>query len=127
MSMVNFQFVVNPAAFPNFTFNNRVGITDTDGDQIIFKNVGTGRFLVVPLVDPTLGGNPGVAPYQVFGNGIGGPLSGTYEVLATSGKYGHTYHIGQKFLSKAVAYNPSTPPTAPGSTGAVYVEIFDDK
>ena len=127
MSMVNFQFVVNPVTFPTFTFNNRVGITDTDGDQIIFKNVGTGRFLVVPLVDPTLGGNPGAAPYQVFGNGLGGPLTGTYEVLATSGKYGHSYHIGQKFPSRAVAYNPSTPPTALGSTGAVYVEVFDDK
>src|SRR5258708_14771415 len=39
----NFQFTIT--AFPAFTFNSRVGITDTDGDQIIFKNVGTGTFL----------------------------------------------------------------------------------
>lgn len=40
VTTVNFQFAVTFP--PNFTFNNRAGITDLDGDQIIFKNVGSG-------------------------------------------------------------------------------------
>jgi hypothetical protein len=119
----NFQFTIT--SFPAFTFNSRVGITDTDGDQIIFKNVGTGTFLVPALQDPTLGGNPGSAPFQVFGNGLGGPLVGTYEVLATSGKYVTSFPIGTTFPSKAVLYNPSSPPTTAGTTGSVYVEVSD--
>ena len=122
VSIVNFAFTIT--TFPNFTFNNRAGITDIDGDQIIFRNVGTGRFIIPGLADPTLGGNPGVIPYQVFGNGFGGPFTGTYEVVATSGKFVSKYPIGTKFPYRAVAMNPSTPPSAPGETGAVYVEIF---
>src|SRR5438477_4865431 len=91
-SVVNFDFtftavptVACPQCF-DFDFDNRVGITDTDGDQIIFKNVGTGKFRP-SLTDPTVGGDPGVAPFQVFGSGptrgTGGPLTGTYEVVAT--------------------------------------------
>jgi len=114
--------VVIPQTFPNFTFNNRAGITDIDGDQIIFKNVGTGRFIGPGLADPSVA--PGVPPYQLFANGIGGPLTGTYEVVATSGKYSHRYRIGQKFDYKGVAYNPSTPPTPGGSLGSVYVEVY---
>src|SRR4051812_23913118 len=37
-TVVNFKFTIT--TFPNFTFENRAGITDTDGDQIIFRNVG---------------------------------------------------------------------------------------
>jgi hypothetical protein len=125
-TIVNFQITIT--SFPNFTFNDRVGITDTDGDQIIFKSVGTGRFLVSSaLSDPTLGGNPGTFPFQVFGNGLGGPLTGTYEVVATSGKYATDYYIGRTFPFRAVLYNPSTPPTPPGTTGSVYVEVLSDK
>jgi len=123
VTIVNFQFQIT--AFPNFTFNNRAGITDTDGDQIIFKNTGTGHFIFPALADPTLGGNPGAAPYQVFGSGLGGPLTGTYEVVATSGKYSQQYRIGQTFPYKGVAFNPSTPPTPLGSVGSVYVEVYD--
>jgi hypothetical protein len=124
-SIVNFQFQIT--TFPEFTFNNRVGITDLDGDQIIFRNVGTGRFLYPPLQDPTLA--PGEAPFQVFGDGgpgtgIGGPLVGTYEVVATTGKFIRQFPIGKVFRYRAVAYNPSVPPTAPGTTGSVYVEVY---
>ena len=52
VSIVNFQFTIT--TFPDFTFNNRAGITDLNGDQVIFKNVGTGKFVVPGLVDPTL-------------------------------------------------------------------------
>jgi hypothetical protein len=121
VSIVNFQFVIT--AFPDFTFNNRAGITDVDGDQIIFKNVGTGRFTFPALNDPTL--TPGTPPFQVFGNGIGGPLRGTYEVVATSGKFAAEYYLGQLFTYRAIAYNPSTPPTAPGTVGSVYVEVSE--
>jgi hypothetical protein len=123
VSIVNFRFTIT--AFPDFTFDNRAGITDVDGDQIIFSNVGTGRFIIPALADPTLGGNPGAAPFQVFGNGLGGPLVGTYEVVATSGKYVASFPIGQLFDYRAVAYNPSTPPTAPGTVGSVYVEVLE--
>jgi hypothetical protein len=121
VTTVNFQFTIT--TFPNYTYNDRVGITDTDGDQIIFRSTGTGRFLLPGLQDPTLAGNPGAAPFQPFGNGLGGPQSGTYEVVATSGKYVSAYSIGQIFQAKSVAYNPSTPPTPPASLGSSYTEV----
>ena len=118
-----YTFTSNPFVLPfTFNFDNRVGITDTDGDQIIFKNVGTGQF-ITPLRDPTLGGNPGSPPFQVFGTG--GPLTGTYEVVATSGKYVARYPIGQRLSSRAISFNPATPPTPAGTTGTSYVEVFD--
>src|SRR5262245_9118003 len=55
-TLVNFKFTFtsNPLLRPlTFNFDNRAGITDKDGDSIIFKNVGTGRFNA-PLIDPTL-------------------------------------------------------------------------
>jgi len=128
-TVVNFKFTFtsNPFARPlSFNFDNRVGITDTDGDQIIFKNIGTGRFNA-PLLDPTDGGNPGAPPFQVFGNGAGGPLTGTYEVVATSGKYVSQYPIGKVFPYRAISFNPATPPTPPGTTGSSYVEVLDGK
>jgi hypothetical protein len=121
VSLVNFQWTIT--SFPNYTFNNRVGITDTDGDQVIFRNVGTGRFLVPALSDPTVGGNPGVSPFQVYGNGLGGPQTGTYEVVAATGKYATIFTIGQMFSAHGATYNPSSPPTAPGTTGSAYVEV----
>jgi hypothetical protein len=50
-TVVNFQWTIT--AFPNYTYNDRVGITDTDGDQIIFRSTGTGRFVIPALVDPS--------------------------------------------------------------------------
>jgi len=117
----NFQWTIT--SFPNYTYNDRVGITDTDGDQIIFSSTGTGRFLVPALQDPTLGGNPGTFPFQPFGNGLGGPQAGTYAVLATSGKYVGLYSLGQTFAAKSVVYNPSSPPAPPGTTGSSYTEV----
>ena len=133
-TVVNFKYTftaVPTAACPQcfgFDIDNRVGITDLDGDQIIFRNVGTGVFRP-SLIDPTLGGDPGVAPFQVFGNGptrgTGGPLTGTYEVIATSGKYIALYKIGQTFSYRAVSFNPAAPPNTPGSLGSSYVEIYE--
>jgi hypothetical protein len=94
-----------------------VGITDIDGDQIIFENVGTGRFLFPGLSDPT----PSV-PTQVLQNlqgPLGGPLTGTYQVAATSGKYVNTYPIGLVLQYRAIAMNPNN-----GDPGATYVEVY---
>jgi len=136
-TVVNFKFTFTTVpGFPpgncaqcfDFDFDNRVGITDTDGDQIIFKSVGTGEFNP-SLIDPTLGGDPGVSPFQVFGNGptrgTGGPLKGTYEVVATSGKYTALYKIGRTFPYRAITFNPASPPNTPGTTGSSYVEVFE--
>src|ERR1700730_13056199 len=75
-SVVNFQFT--PVSQTDITFDNRVIITDLDGDQIVFRNPGTGRFIIPPLSDPS----------SPLGNlfGVGGPLSGTYVTLSASGK-----------------------------------------
>lgn len=116
---VNFQWI--PASPTTFTYSERVGITDTDGDQIIFRSVGTGTFLTTPLSDPTVGGNPGTAPFQVFGNALGGPRTGTYEVIASSGKYAGL--LAQTFQTKSVVYNLSSPPAPTGTLGTSYTEI----
>jgi len=136
-TVVNFKYTFTTVpGFPpgncaqcfDFDMDNRVGITDTDGDQIIFKNVGTGHF-GPSLIDPTLGGDPGASPFQVFGNGptrgTGGPLQGTYEVIATSGKYAGQYKLGKIFTYRAVTFNPAAPPNAPGTTGSSYVEVLE--
>jgi hypothetical protein len=110
------------SGFPNFTFNNRTGITDTDGHQIIFKVTGSGRF-IVPLIDPTVPADPTAPPAQVLG-GLGGPLSGTYEVVATSGKYSTSFTIGQRFAFKAVGYNPNPAAVGADPFGSVYLEVY---
>ena len=82
VSLTNFYFTVTPTSFPKFTFNDHVGITDIDGDQIIFDNIGTGTFIVPGLFDPTP-----LTPTQVLQTTgpfpQGGPLTGTYKVTAT--------------------------------------------
>ena len=123
VSITTFKF--DFSLFPAFTFNNRAGITDTDGDQIIFKVLGTGRF-VLPLVDPTVPGDPSAPPTQVLG-GTGGPVSGTYEVIATSGKYSRSFSLGQKFPFKAVGYNPNPVSAGTDPFGTSYVEVFSDQ
>lgn len=129
-SIVNFRF--NIVELPNLEFDNRVGITDLDGDQIIFENKGTGRFVIPPLIDPgasllnqVFGGTP--VPCPGFGGpcaGVGGPLEGTYRVVATSGKYVELYPIDTEFLYRGVAYNPSSPPADNFDLGTVYVEVY---
>src|SRR5690348_16270013 len=47
----NFKFSEASSGLPNITFDNRIGITDLDGDQIVFHSVGTGKFVVPPLID----------------------------------------------------------------------------
>lgn len=133
VSIVNFKFSEAASGLPDITFDNRAGITDLDGDQIIFHNTGIGKFVVPPLIDETA-----VLTNQVFGatplpcpgfggscSGVGGPLGGTYEVVATSGKYKALYPIGTKFPYRGIAYNPSSPPGDPNDFGAVYVEVLD--
>jgi len=133
VSIVNFRFSEAASGLPDITFDNRAGITDLDGDQIIFHNVGIGRFVVPPLIDESLGAT---LTNQVFGatplpcpgfggscSGVGGPLVGTYEVVATSGKYVNLYPIGRKYPYRGIAYNPSSPPGDPEDFGAVYVEV----
>lgn len=128
ISIVNFKSTTTPGS-DLFSFDDRAGITDLDGDQIIFKNVGSGAFVFPPLQDPSSTGDP---LFQVFGdgvptnpaNGVGGPLVGTYEVAATSGKYRVLFHIGQTFPYRGVAYNPSAPPADIGGLGAVCVNIY---
>ncbi|MBI3934394.1 MAG: hypothetical protein HY316_06850 [Acidobacteria bacterium] len=131
VSIVNFKFSEAASGLPDITFDNRAGITDLDGDQIIFHNTGIGKFVVPPLIDETA-----VLTNQVFGatplpcpgfggscSGVGGPLIGTYEVVATSGKYVSLYPIGRKFPYRGIAYNPSSPPGDPNDFGNVYVEV----
>ena len=113
VSLTNFSFTVT--TFPSFTFNNQVGITDIDGDQIIFENTGTGTFIYPGLLEP--GG-----PQVLFSPGgpLGGPLKGTYVVEATSGKYVKAYPIGLVLRYRAIAMNPNTP----GAVGSAYVEVY---
>jgi len=110
-SVVNFQFT--PVSQTDITFDNRVIITDLDGDQIIFRNVGSGKFIVPPLSDST----------SPLGNlfGLGGPLSGTYNCLKASGKY--AYLVGRVFPYRSVATNPARA----GFPGQVYVEVYADR
>ena len=135
VSVVNFKFTEAKTGLPDITFDNRAGITDLDGDQIIFHNVGIGKFVVPPLIDKSQGAG---LTNQVFGatplpcpgfggscSGVGGPLQGTYEVVATSGKYVNPFPIGRKYPYRGVAYNPSSPPGDPNDFGAVYVEVYD--
>lgn len=109
-SVVNFQFI--PTSQTEINFDNRALITDLDGDQIVFKNVGRGRFIVPPLGDAS----------SPLGNlmGIGGPLTGSYECVNASGKY--TFLVGRKFPYRSIACNPARP----GFPGQVYVEVYSD-
>lgn len=125
VSLTNFYFTTTitstPCAttsqFPCFTFNDHVGITDIDGDQIIFENVGTGKFIIPGLFDTTVG-----VPTQVLQSSLGpqgGPLTGTYKVAATSGKYVKAYPIGLVLQYRAIAMNPNN-----GDNGSTYVEVY---
>jgi hypothetical protein len=124
VSITNFDFDINFGTGA-FTFNNWAGITDPDGDQIIFNVIGAGQLVVVPLVAP---GDP-LPVLSTPGAPRGGPVSGTYEVKATSGKYSGKFTIGEKFPFRAVGYNPNVAAvTAPSdeALGAVYVEVYSN-
>ncbi|MGH9786324.1 MAG: hypothetical protein ACRD88_19320 [Terriglobia bacterium] len=124
VSITNFDFDINFGT-GEFTFNNWAGITDPDGDQIIFNVIGAGKFVVVPLVAP---GDP-LPVLSTPGAPRGGPVSGTYEVKAASGKYSGKFTIGEKFPFRAVGYNPNPAAvTSPSdlALGAVYVEVYSN-
>ncbi len=88
----------------DLSFTNTVTITDLDGDQVYFLNVGTGLF---HLGDTTFVGS-------------GGPLSGTYKVTGGTGKYEH-WKTGKKFPYRAIATNPPA-----DAFGTVYVEVYSN-
>lgn len=107
-SFVEFHFA--PAGPPvgdvlPITFQNKVIITDIDGDQLRFDNDGTGSFHL---------GVPGF-PFQ----GSGGPLRGTYVLTSATGKYSD-WKVGTTFSYRAIATNPPNPP---GGLGTVYAEV----
>ena len=99
-TIVDFQFT--PLAGGQFSFINSALLTDLDGDQVKFLNVGTGQF-IIPL-DTTFT--------------IGGPLVGTYEAVSGSGKYASW--VGKKFPYRAVASNSQI------ALGTVYVEVYSN-
>jgi hypothetical protein len=109
VTLTNFSFTIT--TFPNFKFNDQVGITDIDGDQIIFENVGTGSFIFPGLQAP------GIPPVLYS---TAGPLVGTYVVAATSGKFVRAYPIELVLQYRAIAMNPNTP----GAVGSTYVEVY---
>jgi hypothetical protein len=111
-SITNFQFI--PTSQTTIKFDNRCLISDIDGDQIIFRVVGTGRFIIPPPTDTT----------SPLGNlaGIGGPLVATFEALQGTGKY--AFLVGRKFPGKMIATNAAKP--SAGVLGNVYGEVYSD-
>ncbi len=111
-SLVEFQFA--PAGPPvgdvlPITFQNKVIITDLDGDQIFFDNNGSGSFhLGIPGFD--------------F-KGSGGPLTGTYVVTGGTGKY-QAWTVGSSYTYRAIHTNPPTPA---GGLGTVFVKVTRSK
>lgn len=107
-SFVQFQFTVtgppNGDTLP-IAFQNKVIITDLDGDQLFFDNNGTGSFHF---------GFPG-SPFA----GTGGPLTGTYVVTGGSGKFS-SWKVGSSYDYRAIATNPPSP----GVFGNVYAQVF---
>jgi len=110
--------------FRGITLDNRVGIADVDGDRIIFRKSGTGRFLP-PLTDPS---SP--PDFQVFGaTGSNIVLSGTYQVTEATGKFAKRFRIGETFPFISMAVNPSWPPGTTPRLGTIipgseYVEVY---
>ena len=106
-TFVDFQFA--PSGPPDgdalpITFQNKVIITDLDGDQAFFDNDGTGTFhLGVPGADFV---------------GSGGPLVGTYVLTKGTGKY-QSLPVGSSFGYRAVLMNPPN-----GTFGSVYVRVL---
>jgi hypothetical protein len=120
---------IEGATLTNFEFrglslDNRVGIADIDGDRIIFRKTGTGTFLP-PLNDPS-----SAADFQVYGlTGSNIVLTGTYTVVATTGKYMKRFHLGETFPFSSIATNPSWPPATPPTPGTIvpgteYVVVY---
>jgi hypothetical protein len=114
------EFLFTPTGPPvgdvlPISFQNKVIITDIEGDQIFFDNNGTGSFHL------------GVPGFEF--KGFGGPLTGTYVVTGATGKYQSKYlkyrrwTVGSTYRYRAIFTNPPSPP---GTLGNVYVEISRD-
>jgi hypothetical protein len=106
-SYVNFKLVITGGPGPDgglpVSFNNKVIITDIDGDQLFFDNNGTGVFHV---------GIPG----DTFA-GVGGPQTGTYTLTGGTGKFA-TWTVGATYEYRAVMTNPPN-----GALGNVFAEV----
>lgn len=107
-TFVDFQF--SPTGSPvgdvlPISFQNKVIITDVDGDQIFFDNNGTGSFHL------------GIPDAEFRGSG--GPLTGTYIVTGGTGKY-QSWTAGTAYRYRAIMSNPPNPANA---LGTVYVEV----
>jgi hypothetical protein len=106
-SYVNFHFAfVGPPGADGtlpIAFNNKVIITDLDGDQLFFNNDGTGRFHI---------GFPG-DPFA----GTGGPLTGTYVLTGGTGKFA-SWAVGSTYDYRAIATNPPN-----GALGNVHAQV----
>lgn len=109
-SITNSQFLAVPP--PEFQADDLCAVTDLDGDQILFRVQVTGRFLEAF-------GDSARPSGIVFG--LGGPYTGTYEVLKATGKYG--YLVGRKFPCKGVGSNPAKG----NQPGTVYCEVYSDR
>jgi hypothetical protein len=109
--------------FVGLAADSRVGITDLDGDRVLFHKTSLGRFLA-PIPDPTTT-NPLL---NVFGGG-GLVLAGTYEVIGSTGKYTKIFKPGDKFPFRSVTSAPGIPPATPPLVGQIpagteYVEVY---
>jgi hypothetical protein len=106
-SFVKFHFTITGPPGANgalpIAFDNKVIITDLDGDQLFFDNKGTGVFHA---------GLPG----DKFA-GTGGPLTGTYVFTGGTGKFAK-WKVGSTFDYRAIATNPPN-----GALGNVYVQV----
>ncbi len=107
-SFVAFQFTPSGPPVDDalaFTFQNKVIITDIDGDQLFFDNNGSGTFHL-GILGATF-------------KGSGGPLRGTYVLTGATGKYADL-KIGTTLEYRAISTNPPSPP---GGLGTVYAEV----
>src|SRR5712692_279261 len=125
--LVNLRmFLTGPTTF---NFDRRVGITDTDGDQLVYRATGSGRFICPPLADPS---PPLPGPPQGI-DGLGGPLSGTATIVAASAQTAACPNcgkfvplVGQPLPWRAVIYNPGNgcDPAQQFGLGGMFVQVF---
>ncbi len=111
-SITNFQFT--PTSQVGVKLTSRVLITDISGDQLIFSNTGSGKYIV-----PLIADNASSLGNLLF---LGGPLTGTYTVLIATGKYAAL--VGRKFACKMTTANASRPSVS--LLGNVYLEVYSD-
>jgi hypothetical protein len=110
----------------SFTADDRALVVDTDGDQILFKVVGSGTFIQA-LTDPPNDPPPdrprdfiAPVPWPAPLN-LGGHFTATYSVMQGTGKYAN---LSGAFDAVGVAVLPShqADPTKP--QGIAFVTVF---